>query len=123
LIFEKKQIKNPSEVIYSACLFMRYWSGLYPDDTQEMIKEGVQTMLKTAIKILEQNRDGQVPRMLLPAGAERVPTPGGGEEQEWGAARPCGNYGVKETEADASGLLVFAVLFSCNSGAMCGSVL
>jgi hypothetical protein len=37
--FEKKVIKNPSEIIFSACMFMKYWAGLYTGDEQEMIKE------------------------------------------------------------------------------------
>jgi hypothetical protein len=31
---------------------MRYWAGLYPKVTKEIIEEGVDLMLQTAIKLL-----------------------------------------------------------------------
>jgi hypothetical protein len=50
--FEKKLIKNPIEIIFSACALMHYWAGLYPEETQRLIKEGVDLMMKTAIKLI-----------------------------------------------------------------------
>jgi hypothetical protein len=32
--------------------FMRYWSGLYPEVTKEVIEKGVNLMLQTAIRLL-----------------------------------------------------------------------
>jgi hypothetical protein len=29
---KKKLIKNPSEIIYSTCMFMKYWADLYADN-------------------------------------------------------------------------------------------
>jgi hypothetical protein len=50
--FEKKLIKDPSDIIESACSFMMYWAGLYSDETQVVIRSGVETMLSTAFRIL-----------------------------------------------------------------------
>jgi hypothetical protein len=36
---------------------MSYWSGLYPEDTQKLIKDGVDLMMKTAIKLLGRKDD------------------------------------------------------------------
>jgi hypothetical protein len=46
-------------------MFMKYWVGLYPGDAQEMIKEGVETMLRTAIRILKKTGERQAPRLLI----------------------------------------------------------
>jgi hypothetical protein len=48
---------------FSACAFMKYWSGLYSVDTQKMIKEGVDLMLKTANKLV--GRKGRASNVLL----------------------------------------------------------
>jgi hypothetical protein len=37
-------IKTPSEIIFSACMLMKYWVGLYVGEEQEMIKKGAETM-------------------------------------------------------------------------------
>jgi hypothetical protein len=54
--FEKKLIKDPSDIIVSACsfmmYFMMYWAGLYSEETQVVIRSGVETMLSTAFRIL-----------------------------------------------------------------------
>jgi hypothetical protein len=65
LCFEKKRINNPSEIIYSACTFMDYWSGLYPDDTQVLNKKGVQVMIQAVVKILGKSRERQGQKLLL----------------------------------------------------------
>jgi hypothetical protein len=49
---EKKLIKNPNEIIYSTCSFMHYWTGLYPEGMQQTISEGIDLMLRTAVKML-----------------------------------------------------------------------
>jgi hypothetical protein len=53
--FNKKSIKNPKEAIYSACLFMHYWAGLYQDE-KDMIKEGVDLLMKAALGVKERTR-------------------------------------------------------------------
>jgi hypothetical protein len=52
ICFERTFIKNPCEIICPACAFMRYWAGLYPEETQKMINAGVDSMMKTALKLL-----------------------------------------------------------------------
>jgi hypothetical protein len=63
-----RKIKNPSEVIYTACVLMQYWSGLYPGDAEEMIETSVQAMIKAAIQILEKKQRAQGARLMLTAG-------------------------------------------------------
>jgi HJR/Mrr/RecB family endonuclease len=43
--FEKKSIKNPCEIIFSACVFMYYWAGLYPEEAQKVINAKVDVMM------------------------------------------------------------------------------
>jgi hypothetical protein len=43
--FEKIPIKNPCEILFLACTFMRYWAGLYYEDMQDVIVAGAETML------------------------------------------------------------------------------
>jgi hypothetical protein len=40
-------------VVYSACLFMHYWAGLYKGDMQEKTKVGADIMMKVALGIRE----------------------------------------------------------------------
>jgi hypothetical protein len=49
--FEKKLIKNPNEVIFSACLFMQFWAGLFKGDMYEKVKPGVDMLMKTALNV------------------------------------------------------------------------
>jgi hypothetical protein len=44
--------KNPDEILYTTCAFMHYWAGLYSEDTWKVIKEGVELMLQTTVKLL-----------------------------------------------------------------------
>jgi hypothetical protein len=67
ICFEKKEFKNPCEIIFLACLFIRYWSGLYIGVRQELIEKGVQMMIRVAMKILEKKASTSAPRLLLTA--------------------------------------------------------
>jgi hypothetical protein len=49
--FEKKLIKNPNEVIFSTCLFMKFWAGLFKGDMQDKVKTGVDVLMKTTLNI------------------------------------------------------------------------
>jgi hypothetical protein len=66
---KKKNIKNPIEIILSACFFMQYWTGLQSLDTQKAIDEGVNLMLKTAFKLLGKQAK-TVHGPLLPRGSD-----------------------------------------------------
>jgi hypothetical protein len=37
--------------------FIRYWAGLYREETQHMIKDGVEVMMKTALKLIGKQED------------------------------------------------------------------
>jgi hypothetical protein len=54
--FDKKFLKNPSEIIFSACAFMRYWAGLHPVETQQLV-EGYQGFMDYDIE--------DVPRIVV----------------------------------------------------------
>jgi hypothetical protein len=50
--FDNKPIKDPVEIMFSACSCMCYWAGLYSEDMQSMISAGVETMMRAAIRIM-----------------------------------------------------------------------
>jgi hypothetical protein len=50
---------------------MRYWAGLYPKNSQESIKESVDLMMQTAIKLLKVQGGGKTLKMLKNAGASK----------------------------------------------------
>jgi hypothetical protein len=86
--FEKKHINCPSEVLYSACIFMRYWAGLYLEETQKMINAGVDLMMKTVMRLLGK-QDGGATTLLVKDATEddeekdegaQAREPHGGEE-------------------------------------------
>jgi hypothetical protein len=39
ICFEKKILTNPCEIFHSVMAFMRYWAGLFLEETQRMILE------------------------------------------------------------------------------------
>jgi hypothetical protein len=50
---EKKPIKNPGEVIFSACAFMKYWAGLFPEESHNLVAVGTDLMMKMTKSILD----------------------------------------------------------------------
>jgi hypothetical protein len=68
ICFEKKDCKNPCEIIFLTCLFIRYWSGLYIGVCQEMMEKGVETMIRVAMRILKKKSLTPVLRMMLTEG-------------------------------------------------------
>jgi hypothetical protein len=46
--FDKKSIKSPMDVLFSACVFLQYWIGLYAEGMWLLIKAGVKTLFSTA---------------------------------------------------------------------------
>jgi hypothetical protein len=50
--FEKKQWRNPGELVYSTCAFLWYWAGLQAEDMQQLIVSGVDLVMRTAMKLL-----------------------------------------------------------------------
>jgi hypothetical protein len=62
--FEKKTIKNPSDVFYSVCFFLNYWAGLHSGSAQHVIKEEVESMMQIAGKIFMKSPGNGVPMML-----------------------------------------------------------
>jgi hypothetical protein len=71
--YEKKVIKNPIVILYSGCTFMSYWSGLYPEEKQKLIKDGVDLMMKTTVKLLGRKKDGNSTMALMDKAADAPP--------------------------------------------------
>jgi hypothetical protein len=57
VVFEKKIIKHPAEIILHACAFMSYWAGLFTPELQVDVAMGVDTMLAIAHKLLKKKPD------------------------------------------------------------------
>jgi hypothetical protein len=67
--FEKKPIKSPLDVLYSGCVFLQYWAGLYSEKMKPMIMAGVETLISTATKIAKkEEQDGR--RRIEPVGVQ-----------------------------------------------------
>lgn len=64
-MFEGKLIKCPLEIMCHICSLLIYWTGLYGEHEQEPLKEGVQTMLSTAKRIMVKQAARQVNQLLL----------------------------------------------------------
>jgi hypothetical protein len=60
----KKHIKLPNDIMFSACMFMKYWAGLYPDESQSAIEAGVEIMMKTAINVMKSQEVQRAPRRI-----------------------------------------------------------
>jgi hypothetical protein len=50
--FEKILIRDPCDIMFFVCSFIRYWAGLYSKEMQVVIRSGVEMMMRTAFKIL-----------------------------------------------------------------------
>jgi hypothetical protein len=69
LCFEKKMIKSPFDIIFSAYALMKYWACLSQGSSHEAIKEGVGLMVQTAIKLLKAQDGGRNMKTLADGGA------------------------------------------------------
>jgi hypothetical protein len=66
VVFEKKQIKHPTEIIIHACAFMSFWAGLFKPNFAGGVVEGVKVLLMLAYRVLTQQK--RVPAVgMLPA--------------------------------------------------------
>jgi hypothetical protein len=74
--FEKKALKNPSVILHCACSFMRYWVGLHPAGSQEMINSGIDLLAKEAVKILGKANNIQMMPALTVADRDIADSPG-----------------------------------------------
>jgi hypothetical protein len=54
VIFYKKIIKHPTEIILHACAYMLYWVGLFSADYQGDVEEGLKKILVFTHRILVQ---------------------------------------------------------------------
>jgi hypothetical protein len=63
--FDKILIKNSYKLIFSPCLFMKYWAELFAAVDQNVIKARVDTMLKISTNMLKRSQEVQGPRLML----------------------------------------------------------
>jgi hypothetical protein len=78
ICFEKKVIKNPSVILFSACSLMRYWTGLHSVEAQEVINSRVDLLAKTIVKILGRMKDARSTPALTGANHEDAEGDGSG---------------------------------------------
>ena len=55
-----KSAKSALEIICHVCALMWSWAGLFSEDEKKMLIEGVNAMLKIAIKLLSMPQDAAV---------------------------------------------------------------
>jgi hypothetical protein len=67
--FKNRIIKNPCEILFSACAFMCYLAGLYPE-AQKLIKAGVEVMMQMTLKLLGKEEAGHSQQALQGADTE-----------------------------------------------------
>ena len=68
MVFEKKIVKNPLEIICHACALIIYWSGLFAELDRDQLIEGANTMLRVAKEVLAAQTTRQVNQLLLEDG-------------------------------------------------------
>lgn len=64
VVFDKKSIKHPVEIIVHTCAFMLYWAGLFKPDFAGGVTEGIKVLLAIAQRVLVQQRNVLVVQML-----------------------------------------------------------
>jgi hypothetical protein len=50
--------------LFSACSFIRYWVGLYPEITKKMIETGVNMMMKTTFQMIKKESRQAAPTLI-----------------------------------------------------------
>jgi hypothetical protein len=50
--------------------FMRYWTVLYATDDQDVIRAGVETMMKISTDMLKKSQEAHAPRSLMSGDGE-----------------------------------------------------
>jgi hypothetical protein len=63
---EKKVIKDLCEILQCACAYMHFWTGLYEEGAQKLLKDGVEVMMKTTLKLLWKEEGHSHPAILGP---------------------------------------------------------
>jgi hypothetical protein len=67
-----KSLQNPMEIICHTCALMRYWAGLFGEADQETLLDGVNTMLKIAVKLLANPKQKDKKKLrITPSGRRR----------------------------------------------------
>jgi hypothetical protein len=51
--FKKKHIHSPGDLVFLACAFMKYWAGLFPEETRNLVAAGTEAMMKVTKSILD----------------------------------------------------------------------
>jgi hypothetical protein len=70
IVFDKKLMTNPIEIICQAHAFMKHWSGLYGENDKQFWSDGADHMLKIAKDILATQTARQINHLLLQDGGD-----------------------------------------------------
>jgi hypothetical protein len=63
-------IKNPYDITLFACMFLRYWAGLYSDGDRELIKAGDVVVVQASIVLLKKSQEAHALRRILGGNGE-----------------------------------------------------
>ena len=50
--FEKKLIKSPFEIVFSACSFLLYWAGLQPEEEAMRLRQGTEMIRSSMTRLM-----------------------------------------------------------------------
>jgi hypothetical protein len=60
--FEKKRFRSPTEIIFLASSFLKYWAGLQKEEEKITLEEGGEAMKNAALLHRRQEQDQGEPR-------------------------------------------------------------
>lgn len=62
---EGKLLRNPVEIVCHACALIHFWAGLFAGEDKDVMIDGVNAMLKIAVKLLakQSHKTGDVKRL------------------------------------------------------------
>lgn len=74
VVFDKKQVRSPTEIVCSTCSFLRYWAGLLHGQHRDSLEAGAQTLQETAL-LFHPKKQAEGTMMLAKGqGADGVPS-------------------------------------------------
>ena len=58
VVFDKKHVRSPTEIICCACSFIRYWAGLHVSQDKQALEAGAKALQETALYFHPKKQDG-----------------------------------------------------------------
>ena len=65
--FEKKLIRDPSEIIFHSCSFLKIWAELLKGMDKDELMKGAQGLLSTVLDVLSSQQRQMPPSLLIPS--------------------------------------------------------